>query len=201
MNYLRRLLGDAWLDTEVLGPNPTHPLGCLQKSDPNNAWVPYVEGLVKFIFTDPRINCVAKDLRRKFKAEYTSTVAEMEVGVFLAEQGFVVTFEPSAPKKGPDLLAEREGIPYFVEIREAGFSWDEDRIHRISKEIFAKLDSGPLKLLGGVYDRGCIRANSAQLKAAMAVVVDALELLKGREAEEGDSLLRPSQRKTSESWR
>lgn len=65
MNYLRKLLGDAWVDAEVLGANPTHPLGRWQKSGPNNPWVPHIEGLVKFILTDKRIKFVAKDLRRK----------------------------------------------------------------------------------------------------------------------------------------
>ena len=71
---------------------------------------------MKVILTDKRIKFVPKDLRRKLKLEYDSTIAEMESAVFLAEQGFVVTLEPTAPKKGPDILAEWEGIPYFVEI-------------------------------------------------------------------------------------
>lgn len=175
---LRKLLGHAWVDAEIVGENPMHPLGRWQKSAPNNPWVPYLEELVKVILTDKRIKFVPKDLRRKLKLEYDSTIAEMESAVFLAEQGFVVTLEPTAPKKGPDILAEWEGIPYFVEIREAGFSWDENRIHSISKEIFAKLNSVPSSYSVAFTIGDGYVANSAQRKAAIAVVVDALELLK-----------------------
>jgi hypothetical protein len=96
VNYLRKLMGDKWVDVEVFGANPTHPLGRWQKHDPRNPWVPHVDGLVKAMLTDGHIKCVARDLRRKLNAEYV---------------------EPTAPKRGPDLLAERDGISYFVEIR------------------------------------------------------------------------------------
>lgn len=178
LTYLRKFLGDPWVDAEVFGESPTHPLGRWQKSDPNNPWIPYIEHLVKFILTDNRITFVTKDLRRKLRTEYVSTVAEMESAVFLAQQGFVVTVEPTAPKKGPDLLAEWEGIPYYVEIREAGFSWDEDRIHLITKEIFARFSAVPSRYSVAFTIGDGYIPNSAQLKAAMAVVVDALELLK-----------------------
>jgi hypothetical protein len=93
-----------------------------------------------------------------------------------------VTFEPTAPKNGPDLLAEREGTSYFVEIREAGLSWEEDRIHRISKEIFADLSAVPSSYSVAVTIGEGYTLSSLQLEAAMAVVVEALELLKGRGA-------------------
>lgn len=181
MNYLRKLLGDAWVEAELLGADPTHPLGCYRKSDPNSPWVPYVEELVKLILTDARIKCLTKDLSRKFKAEYTSTVAEMEAAVFLAKQGFLVTVEPNAPKKGPDLLVEREGVSYFVEIREAGLSWEEDRIQRISKEVFARLGALPSRCSVAITIGEAYTPSSAKLEAAIAVVVEALELVKKRE--------------------
>jgi len=176
--YLRKLLGHAWVEVEIVGESPAHPLGRLQKNAPNNPWVPYLEGLVKSILTDKRIKFVPKNLKRKLKSEYDSTIAEMESAVFLAEQGFVVTLEPTAPKKGPDILAEWEGIPYFVEIREAGFSWDENRIHSISKELFARLNTVPsIYSVAFTIGDGYV-PNSPKLKAAMGVVIDALEVLK-----------------------
>jgi hypothetical protein len=181
LTYLRKLLGHAWVETEVLGADPTHPLGRHRKSDPNNPWVPYVEGLVKFILTDTRIKCLTKDLSRKFKAEYTSTVAEMEAAVFLTKQGFFVTFEPNAPRKGPDLLVEREGISYFVEIREVGLSWEEDRIQRISKEVFARLRALPSRYSVAITIGEAYTPSSPKLEAAIAVVVEVLELLTKRE--------------------
>ncbi|MGA2605963.1 MAG: hypothetical protein ABSD89_05960 [Halobacteriota archaeon] len=176
--YLRKLLGHAWVHAEIVGKNPTHSLGRWQKSAPNNPWVPYVEELVKFILTDKRIKFVPKDLRRKLKAEYVSTLAEMESAVFLAQQGFGVTLEPTAPKKGADLRADWEGTPYFVEIRDVGFSWEEDRINLISKEIFARLNAVPSSYSVALTIGNTYTANSSQLKAAIAVVIDALEVLK-----------------------
>jgi len=177
LTYLRKLLGDAWIDTEVFGQNPIHLLGRWQKSGPHNLWVPYIEELVKFILTNDRIKVVQKDLRRKLKAEYRSTVAEMESAVFLARQGFAVTLEPTAPKKGPDLRADWEETPYFIEIRDVGFSWDEGRIQLITTEIFERLNAVPSSYSVAITVGDTYTANSSQLKAATAVVVDALEVL------------------------
>jgi hypothetical protein len=49
--YLRQLLGDAWIEVEVLAGKPTHLLGRWQRKDPNSIWVQYTEGLVKAILT------------------------------------------------------------------------------------------------------------------------------------------------------
>lgn len=180
MNYLRKLMGDKWVDAEVFEANPTHPLGRWQKHDPRNPWVPHVEGLVKAMLTDGHIKCVARDLRRKLNAEYVSTLAEMESAVFLAGQGFAVTVEPTAPKRGPDLLAERDGISYFVEIREAGLSWDEDRINSISKKVFTDLRAVPSSYSVDITAGEGYTPNSPRLKAVMGVVVESLKLLKER---------------------
>ena len=180
MNYLRKLMGDKWVDAEVFRANPTHPLGRWQQHDPNNPWVPYVDGLVKAMLTDRHIKCVAKDLRRKLNAEYVSTLAEMESAVFLAGQGFAVTVEPTAPKRGPDLLAERDRISYFVEIREAGLSWDEDRINSISKKVFTDLRAVPSSYSVDITVGEGYTPNSPRLKAAIGVVVESLKLLKER---------------------
>lgn len=181
LTYLRKLLGDGWIDAEVFGEDPTHPLGRWQKSDPNNPWVPYIEGLVKFILTNKRIKFAPKDLRRKLKAEYVSTVAEMESAVFLTQKGFVVTLEPNAPRKGPDLRADWNELSYFVEIREVGFSWEEGRIHSITQEIFRRLKTVPSRYRVDFTIGDGYAPHSPRLKAAMAVVDDALELLKEKQ--------------------
>jgi len=181
--YLRKVLGDAWVDTEIFGENPTHDLGRWQKSDPKNPWTPYIEGLVEFLLTQERVKFVPKDLKRKFKAEYASTIAEMEAAVFLAQQGFLVTLEPTAPKKGPDILAEWEGVRYFLEIREAGFSWEEERVQSLSKECFATLKSVPSRYSVTLTIGEGYAARSAKLRAAIAVVLDALEVLKENKPE------------------
>jgi hypothetical protein len=53
--YLRKLLGDAWVDAEVLGDNATHLLGLWQRKNPNNPWVKYTEELARAIITSERI--------------------------------------------------------------------------------------------------------------------------------------------------
>jgi hypothetical protein len=183
MTYLQKLLGDTWVDAEIFGPNPRHCLGRWQKKDPNNIWVPYVEGLAKLLLTDRRIKVVAKDLKRKFKSEFLSTLAEMETAVFLAQQGFVVTLEPTVPKKGPDMVAEWEGISYFVEIREAGLSWEDERIQQISNFVFSALESIPSNYSVDFTIGNSYTAKSPQLKAAMRVVLDAFEIVKNEKIE------------------
>jgi len=178
MTYLKKVLGDAWVDAEIFGPHPTHLLGRWQKKDPDNIWVPYVEGLAKFLLTDNRIKVVVKDLKRKLKSEFVSTLAEMETAVFLAQQGFVVTLEPTAPKKGPDMVVVRDGISYFVEIREVGLSWEDERIKQVSNFVFGALESVPSNYSVDFTIGNSYTAKSPQLKAAIAVVLDALELLK-----------------------
>ena len=120
-------------------------------------------------------------MRRKFQSEYASTLVEMEMAVFLAQQGFTVTLEPTAPKKGPDLLAEREGVSYFVEIREVGRSWEEDRFHLVSHEIVAALNAVSSRYTVAVTVGEKYVAGSAILKDAMAVLFEAIELVKQRE--------------------
>jgi len=176
--YLRKLLGDAWVDREIFGDNPKHALGLWQQSRPNNPWAPYIEGLVKFIVMKNCVKFVAKDLKRKFIAEYASTIAEMEVAVFLAQQGFGVILEPTAPKRGPDILAEWEEVSYFIEIREVGFSWEEERIQSLSKEFFTTLNGVPSRYSVALTIGEGYTARSPKVKAAFPVVLDALELLK-----------------------
>lgn len=180
MDSLRKLLGNTWVDRQLLGANPTHALGRWQKSDPSNIWVPYVDGLVEFLLTDARVKWVGKDLRRKLQSEFTSTVVELETAVFLARQGFTVTLEPTAPKKGPDILAEREGVSYFVEIREVGRSWEEDRFQLVSHEIVAALNAVSSRYAVAVTVGEKYVAGSAALKEAMAVLIEALGLVKQR---------------------
>ena len=81
-------------------------------------------------------------LAHKLKAEYADA-GRMESAEFLAQQGFEVTIEPTAPEKGPDLQADSDGVPYFVEVRAVGFSEEEHRVESVTKEIFARLGTVP----------------------------------------------------------
>ena len=88
----------------------------------------HTETLVEAILTGTNVKFDSEVLASKIesKTDFVSTLAEMESTVFLAEQGFKVTLEPMAPKKGPDLRADWEEVPYFVEIRTVGFSFVAD---------------------------------------------------------------------------
>ncbi|MBS1805497.1 MAG: hypothetical protein JST28_19210 [Acidobacteria bacterium] len=55
LKYLRPLMGDCWVDTNVFGGDPQHLLGSWQKKDPDNVWVPYAEGLVTAILTSDKV--------------------------------------------------------------------------------------------------------------------------------------------------
>src|SRR6266513_2963427 len=145
LTYLRKLIGDAWIDAEVLAEKPTHLLGRWQKNDPTSLWAKYTERLVKTILTSKNIKFDSEVLAKKLrsKSDFVSTLAEMESATFLAQQGFTVTLEPSAPQKGPDIRADWQGVPYFVEVRTIGFSKDEDRRNLITNEVFAKLKTVP----------------------------------------------------------
>jgi hypothetical protein len=134
LSYLRKLLGDAWVDAEVFGATPAHLLGLWQKKSPDNPWVKYTQELSKAILTSERIKIKPEVLAQKLKAEWVPTLAEMESALFLAQPGFEVTIEPTAPTKGPDLQADWEGVPYFVEVRAVGFSQEEDRVDLVTKE-------------------------------------------------------------------
>lgn len=176
--YLRKLLGDAWVDAEVLGANATHLLGLWQKKNPNNPWVKYTEELVKAIVTSERIKFKPEVLAQKLKAEWVPTLAEMESAVFLAQQGFEVTIEAAAPEKGPDLQADWGGVPYFVEVRAVGFSEEEDRVDLVTKEVFTGLGSVPSSYHVHIEFGDQYAANTPELKRAIEAVMEALAHLK-----------------------
>jgi hypothetical protein len=186
LTYLRKLLGDAWVDAEVFGEKPSHWLGLWQKKDPANVWVPYAESLVHSVLSIKKISADAAVLTNKLKSpDIVSTLAEMESAVFLAEQGFTVTVEPIAPLKGPDLRADWQGVPYFVEIRTIGRSEYEERRNSVTNEIFSKLNSTPssysLRLtVSDEYEPG-----SLKLRDAIAAILTSLEVLKDRGAKSG----------------
>ena len=179
LTYLRKLLGDVWVDAEVFGEKPSHWLGLWQKKDSANAWVPYTESLVQAVLTSKQISFDAGVLTNKLKSpDIVSTLAEMESGVFLAEQGFTVTFEPTAPLKGPDLRADWEGVPYFVEIRTIGRSEYEERRNSVTNEIFSKLNSTPSSYRVRVTVSDEYESGSVKLKDAIAAILTSLDVLK-----------------------
>ena len=82
LTYLRKLMGDAWIDAEVCGQEPTHMLGLYHKHA--RIWLRHTEALVKELLTNPRIKCDTRVLAAKIKDPFLSTLAEMESAAFLA---------------------------------------------------------------------------------------------------------------------
>lgn len=178
LTYLRKLMGGAWIDAEVCSEKPTHLLGRQYKRDKNDPWVGHSEELVKEIMTNPKIKFEAQVLADKIKGPYDSTLAEMESAVFLARQGFGIVLEPNAPALGPDIRAEWDGVSYFVEVRAAGFSEDEERRERVTNQIFARLTEVPssysaLFEIGDEYT-----VDSPRTNRAIAAVIEALDALR-----------------------
>jgi hypothetical protein len=177
LTFLRKLLGDNWVETEILVDNPVHLLGLWHKKDQTNPWVRYTEELAKVILMSVNIRYDPKILANKIKEQWISTLAEMESAVLLAQQGFAVTLEPTAPQKGPDLQADWEGVPYFVEVRAVGFSEEEDRVNSISKQVFAALSNVPSSYFVNLTVGDGYTPNSTDTNTAIATVIEVLELL------------------------
>jgi hypothetical protein len=181
LTHLRSLLGDEWVKAEVFGNKHSHLLGLWQQKDPDNLWLKYTEELLAQVLTNPNITLKRDALAAKLKSknDFVSTLAEMESALFLTQQGFAVTVEPSAPEKGPDIKAEWQGTPYFVEIRTVGLPEQESRRDDVTEEIFAKLKKKPSSYwvqltVGPQYQRG-----TQQLNEAVKELFTSLDALNG----------------------
>ncbi len=180
--YLRKLLGDSWVDGQIFSEKPVHLLGRWQKKNANNPWVKYTEELAKVILTSDKIKFNPNTLAQKLKEDYVPTLAEMESAVFLIQKGFEVTIEPHAPEKGPDLRVELEGVSYFVEVRAIGFSEEEERVNSVTKEVFARLSEIPSSYHVNVEFGEEYLANTPELRSAIDSVLESLDYLKKDQA-------------------
>lgn len=179
--YLRKLMGDAWIDAEVCAEKPSHLLGLHYKKDPNSPWVRHTEELVKEILANPRVKFDAQVLAGKIKDPFLSTLAEMESAVFLARQGFAIVLEPNAPALGPDIRADWDAVPYFIEVRAAGLAEDEDRHEAVTKEIFARLNETPSTYSASFVIGDEYNAGSPQTRAAIDLVTEVLGILREKQ--------------------
>lgn len=191
LTYLRKLMGDTWVDAEVYGANPSHLLGQYHKNEKARVWLKHTEELVKNLLTNPKVKFDAEVLADKIKDPFISTLAEIESAAFLARQGFGIVLEPNAPKRGPDIRADWESVSYFVEVRAAGFSEDEERRERVTKQIFAKLNETPsaysaLFIIGDDYHAG-----SPRTKAAIELVIEVLDVLKEKQIKKATLYYQP----------
>lgn len=80
----------------------------------------------------------------------------------------------------PDLRADWEGVPYFVEIRTVGFSEDEDRRDSVTNEIFGVLNATPSRYQVMLTVGDDYHAGSEKLRHAITAVLTSLNTLKDR---------------------
>lgn len=195
---LRALMGDAWVEANILSEKAEHLLGRWYRTADGNPWVQYTDQLVGSLLGSDKVTFDKVALARKLTAEYASTLAEIEVAVHLLEQGFGLVLEPAAPAKGPDLRADIAGKSYFIEVRAVSDSEDDERFNAVSSEIFARLNETPSRYTVEVtVDDSCI-AGSGELKKAIDQIVNALSVMKEKKWEQarlfhsaGGSILDP----------
>ncbi len=176
--FLRKLLGDAWVEQEVLGNDPHHPLGLWHKKNPGNAVGQHLERALEALISGGRVTFDRTRLAEKLKAEFVPTLTELEWAVFLAKQGFMVIVESCAPKKGPDLQADRDGVSYFIEIRNVGPSKHDAGFSMTCADAFSRLKKIPSPYCVSLAMTGGYSAYSKQLKQAAVAVGKTVEKLK-----------------------
>lgn len=176
--FLRQLMGDSWIDANVFGEKPKHLLGQWWKKGDLNPWLAYTESLVQAILTNEKIRLDRVALAQKVKADYVSTLAEMEAAAFLLERGFSVVLEPAYPQKGPDLRADWQETPYFVEVKTVVHSDEDSRFNRISNEVFRTLNSVPSSYSVSITVGDKYVPRSQPLRKATEAILKSLEILK-----------------------
>jgi hypothetical protein len=175
---LRALMGDAWVEANILSEKAEHLLGRWYRKADGNPWVQYTDQLVASLMGSEKVAFDKVALARKLAAEYVPTLAEIEVAVHLLEQGFGLALEPTAPAKGPDVRADIAGKSYFVEVRAVSDSEDDERFNAVSAEVFARLNETPSRYTVKVtVGDNCI-AGSGDLKKAIDQIVNALSVMK-----------------------
>ncbi|OJV41880.1 MAG: hypothetical protein BGO25_19830 [Acidobacteriales bacterium 59-55] len=175
---LRALMGDAWVEANILSEKSEHLLGRWYRKADGNPWVQYTDQLVERLMGSDRLAFDKAALARKLAAEYVSTLAEIEVAVHLLEQGFGLVLEPTAPAKGPDFRADIADKSYFVEVRAVSDSEDDERFNAVSSEVFARLSATPSRYTVEVTVGDDCIAGSGELKKAIDQIVNALSVMK-----------------------
>jgi hypothetical protein len=180
--FLRKLLGEAWVEKEILGSEPKHALGLWQRKDAQNIVVPHVDRLLESLFTQSSFTFNSERLAQKLKAEFGPTLAELEWAVWLAERGFAITVEPLAPNVGPDLEARKDQT-YFLEIRTMRPAEQDARFSLACTDAFSRLKKIPSSYQVILSMEGGYSAYSRPLKQAVAAVSHALSTLKASRPE------------------
>jgi hypothetical protein len=180
---LRKLLGENWINREVVCAEPTHLLGRWYKKDPDNPVTRHVERLLDYILNRDGVRCDAERLGAKVKGEFLDTLVEMDYAVFLGERGLQVTMEPCAPDAGPDLLAVRD-FEYFIEIKRVRLDEARAAADAATEDVFRRLCQTPSRYSIIISMTDEYTAYSAQLKGAVRAVAQVLRELGERNVQE-----------------
>lgn len=175
---LRALMGNEWVEANILSEKADHVLGRWYRKADGNPWVKYADQLVERLLESDRLAFDKAALARKLAAEYVPTLAEIEVAVHLLEQGCGLVLEPLAPAKGPDVRADIADKSYFVEVRSVSDSEDDERFNAVSSEVFARLNETPSRYTVKVTMGDDCIAGSGELKRAIDQIVNALALMR-----------------------
>lgn len=72
-------------------------------------------------------------------------------------------------------MEEKDGTPYFIEVRTVGFSEEDDRRNSVSDEIFSRLKAIPSSYSARATVGDRYSAGSPELDRATTKVIDALK--------------------------
>jgi len=183
MRQLRKLLGDEWIEKNVVSTEPQHALGRWYKKSPESPVIRYTEDLADFVLNNGGLKCDMSRLASKLKGEFVDTIVELGYGVFLAKRGCTVTMEPAAPKSGPDLLVVKDGS-YFVEVRKVGLDEEHRTVDTATEDVFARLCSMPSRFSIALSMRNDYTAYSPKLTQASRRVASVLKDLEAKKLPE-----------------
>src|SRR5277367_1687264 len=142
MKQLRKLLGDEWIEENVMGVEPRHALGRWYKKSPGSSVIRYTEYLADVVLSNDALRCDTARLSTKLKGEFIDTIVELGYAVFLAKRGCAVTMEPTSPMAGPDLLVVKDES-YYVEMRKVGLDEEHRTVDAATEDVFTRLCSTP----------------------------------------------------------
>jgi hypothetical protein len=179
MQNLRKLFGEEWINQEVLSAAPRHPLGKWYKKSPGNPVTKYTDELVAVALKGDVLRCDVSRLATKLQGEFVDTLTELGYAVFLTEQGFHVTMEPTAPLAGPDLLAEKRS-EYYVEVRKVGLEEARAAGNLATEDVFERLCDTPSRHSVVISMTDEYSAHSPELKRAVRFVRTTLDDLSKR---------------------
>jgi len=184
MKQLRKLLGDEWIEENVVGAEPRHALGRWYKKSPESLVIRYTEDLADVALNNGALKCDTARLASKLKGEFVDTIVELGYAVFLAKRGCTVTMEPTAPKAGPDLLVVKDES-YYVEMRRVGLDEEHRTVDAATEDVFSRLCGTPSRysiVLSMTNDYAAFSPELKQASRRVASVLKDLEEKKPPEA-------------------